>query len=82
MEIAIEIRVINGHANGSICTYNFEFLNSSRAYHSLEKRLLSEGYVIAVGDNWVRYSYFANPTHPPKCIDGAPLSIIDAPVIV
>lgn len=75
------VRVTSGHSNGSIGGYAFDFIHNSRAYHVLEQILLNQGYVKSEGENnnWETCIYYIHSTLPPKCIDGMPLCISDAP---
>ncbi len=73
-------RVTTGHTQGSIGSYEFSYIHSSREYKALEDQLLEQGYKLENDAGlFSRTEFYAHPTLPHKIITGNPLAIEDKP---
>jgi len=73
-------RVARGHTQGSIGSYEFSYIHSSREYKALEDQLLEQGYQLEnEGGMFTNTEFYGHSTLPPKIITGNPLAIEDKP---
>lgn len=69
-------RVTKGHSNGSIGSYEFSFIHSSREFKNLEDQLLERGYKLnSSSHSFLSKDYYTHPTLPPMVISLEPLEI-------
>lgn len=69
-------RVTAGHSQGSIGSYDFSFVHSSREFKALEDQLLEQGYKLKkTRETFLGEDYYVHPSLPPKVITGDPLAI-------
>lgn len=74
-------RVTKGHTEGSIGSYEFSFIHSSREFKALEDQLLEQGYKFeASTELFLGLDHYVHATLPAKIITGDPLAIKDKPL--
>lgn len=74
-------RVTKGHTQGSIGSYEFSFVHSSREFKACEDQLLEQGYELAsTRDFFSGEEFYVHPSLPAKIISGDPLIIKDKPL--
>lgn len=70
--------VSTGFTEGSIGSYRFEFIHSSRRHYELEEQLLAAGYTRNVYEGFLSEEIeYTHPSLPTKCIAGEPLQVQD-----
>lgn len=72
-------RETKGHTQGSIGSYEFSFVRSSRGFKALEDQLLEQGYELRESQQIFDADFYAHPSLPSKIIAGDPLAIQDKP---
>lgn len=74
-------RTTKGHTQGSLGSYEFSFVHSSREFKALEDQLLEQGYKLQTnGHSFFGKESYTHPTLPAKVIAGEPLAITDKPL--
>ncbi len=69
-------RVTKGHTTGSLGSYEFSFIHSSREFKALEDQLLAQGYELKKSSkSFLGADYYEHPSLPPMVITGDPFEI-------